>query len=200
MSVISRFASAFSLGPKVSAEDPKKETDEEKKSRRAADRARKAGESDEDYAKRCAELDDKEKAEDEKEKKDASAPAAPKTGEKDEEEKSAIARAEGMKAERARWGATLSDPRAKNRGVYACQLLDTTDMDSGAILATIATFPEQGSASDIDGLAARMEAVRAANPAPTPAGGKPGPLEGTAAHSASIISAAADKARGIVRK
>lgn len=204
MSALSRFASAFSLGPKAAtkpaAEDPKKETDEEKKSRRAADRARKAGESDEDYAKRCAELDDKEKAEDDKEKPGDKDDKDGNKGDKTDDEKCAIARAEGIKAERARWSATLADPRAANRGMYACQLLDTTELDSNAILATVATFPEQGgSAAELEGLAARMEAVRAANPAPAPGTGSQ-PVKTGSAVTADAIIAAADKVRGLSAK
>lgn len=201
MSGFSRFASAFGLAPKaapVVAEDPKKdETKEERDARRAKERARKADESDEDYAKRCAELDDKEKAEDEnreQEEKDK----GKKTGEKDEEEKCRIARSEGVKAERARWAATLSDPRAKNRGVYACQMLDTTDMSSEHVLGMVATFPEQANvgATEAEGLAQRMEAVRTANPAPTPSSAAGGPAVGTPEHTASLIANAAAVARG----
>lgn len=195
MSAVSRFAAAFGFKP---AAANNKEDDEQKSARRAKARERKDGESDEDYAKRCAEEDEKDKAEDDKEKKDATNPAAaaPVAG-----EAAAVttARAEGVVAERKRWETVLSDPRAADRGISACHMLAGTDMDATVILSTLATLPAQAGAqeSEADGLARRMEAARRANPAPGAgsSGGQDG--DNSPAAVAARINAAADKARGV---
>lgn len=196
MSAVSRFAAAFGFKAKA-ADDKDDKPEDDKKARRAKARERNAEESDEDYAKRCAEEDEKDKAEDDKEKKKDPDDKDGKKGAQNDDEKCAAARAEGVIAERKRWETTLSDPRAADRGISACHMLAGTEMSASAILTTIASLPAQATQeNEADGLARRMAAERAANPAPSPGAGSGQDGDNSPTAVAARINAAADMARG----
>lgn len=181
MSKTSKFAVAFGFAAAARAIEGE---DKDKKDAKAKP-ARMEGESDDDYAKRC---------EEEEKKKEAKAEGG-KEGEGDEkkkdEETKAAARREGVMAERERWTAVLSNPVAADRGVTACTLLETTDMDAKAICATLASVPAMKAAATP--LAARMDAANL--PKPSASAAEPA-APGTPAGNAALIVAAAAKARG----
>lgn len=184
--VVSPFAASFGL-------EAPKETDDEKKSRRAADRAKKDGESDEDYAKRCAELDDKEKAEDDKEKKEAEDPEKDPDLAADDEEKEAAAFAAGFTAGGQRWQDVLTAKEAKGKGLIACHLLSSTDMSAKDITTALVAMQPDAQANSVKGLAARMAAE---NPEPPKPGDAPGQSTKSGMITPEAIMQAAAAARG----
>lgn len=207
---VSRFAGAFSLGmtrrgASVAAgedddENPHKQrkgesdSDYAKRMRDDKDapesRKQKAEESDEDFAKRM-------RSEDEKEEDPEAAGQRAEGGEKEEKEegegakKAAAAFSNGVKAERARWENVLASKEANGKGLVACQLLSSTDMDAAVICKTLAAFPAEA-ASNGSGLARRMTETRVEAPASEGAA----PVNASGAVTAGQVVAAAAKARG----
>jgi hypothetical protein len=149
------------------------------------ERKKKDGETDEEYKKRMKALDDKEDED---------------VAEEDDEKEKAEAVAEGVALERERWSMVLSAPEAEGNVALACDLLCTPDGEVDLSAAQIVRIMQRsggGKVAAANPLARRMAAADLPKPAIAAADG---PKPGTDEAKVSDILAAAEKARGTVKK